>query len=61
MEWKIDNKENETDLIDWDFIILDSEHQKKLNQWKHIYYLKILGMSNCNGPLIILLLRKKRG
>jgi len=40
----------------------DSEMQKKLNQWKHMYNISIYGITNCsqNYEVIILLTRTKK-
>jgi hypothetical protein len=57
MEWKI---EQPRDYSEWEFLLIDSEHQKKLNQWRHEYYIEVLQMTSCNGTPLILIVRKKK-
>lgn len=52
------NEEN--NYKEWEFVLVDSEHQKKLNQWRHQYLLRIISMClNSTGTLLILLARRE--
>ena len=38
----------------------DSDIQKKLNQWRHIYHIKILGMCSRNDSVTYLIVRFRK-
>ena len=44
---------------DWDFVLVTEEHQKKLNQWRHKYYIRIVGMTQTNSINLSILIARK--
>jgi hypothetical protein len=51
---------NEDDFKEWEFVIVDSELQKKLNQWRHIYLLRIISVDlACPSEPTALIARRK--
>ena len=57
-------EKQEEDYSEWEFILVTEEHQKKLNQWRHNYYIKFLSMNHTGAyqdyrGLIILIARKE--
>lgn len=49
---------SEEDFKDYEFILVTEEIQKKLNQWRHIYRLRIIAMTANEGILTLLIARK---
>jgi hypothetical protein len=47
------------DYRGWEFILVTEEHQKKLNQWRHKYYIRIFNIIQAESGLSILLARKE--
>ncbi len=47
------------DYREWEFVLVDSEHQKKLNQWRHQYSLRIISMCPWGETIRILIARKE--
>jgi hypothetical protein len=49
----------EDNYKDWEFILIDSDIQKKLNNWRHTYLIRILGITNLNDITRVLIARKE--
>lgn len=51
------------DYTEWEFVLVDEEIQKKLNQWRHKYYIRILNMvskpTTAGYSLVLLIARKE--
>jgi hypothetical protein len=58
-EWKYSTMEEVNNFKDWEFVLIDSEHQKKLNQWRHQYLLRIISTCQLNDSIRILIARKE--
>lgn len=49
------------DFRDWEFVVVDQEIQKKLNQWRHLYKLRIVYGFSTGGmrdPALIIARKK---
>jgi hypothetical protein len=55
-EWKYSTMEEAYNYKDWEFVFVDSEIQKKLNQWRHTYLIRILAMDVVLGSTQVLLI-----
>jgi hypothetical protein len=47
------------DFREWEFVLVDSEIQKKLNQWRHTYYIRIVAMDVVLGSTPVLLIARR--
>ena len=56
---KMSKEDMEDNYKDWEFILIDSDIQKKLNNWRHTYLIRILGITNLNDITRVLIARKE--